>query len=72
MGKPKRFLRHTRLYEVTQARLKEGELTPLNLLDSGGINIHADNLMPDLGKYRRLHQSYIAAAEDTDSHSLSP
>ena len=72
MGKPKRFLRHTRPDEVIQARFEEGEFSPLNLLDSGGIDIHADNLMPDLGEYRCLHEPYVAAAEDTDSHSFSP
>ena len=44
----------------------------LNPLDSGRVDIHAGDLVPDLGEHCRLHQSDVAAAEDTDSQCFSP
>ena len=44
----------------------------LNPLDSGEVDIHAGGLVPYFGKHCRLHQSHVAAAEDTDSQCFSP
>jgi hypothetical protein len=72
MGKTKGALRDTRLNELVQARFVKRQVTTLNPFDSGGVDIHAGDLVPNLREHCRLHQPYVAAAEDTDSQCLSP
>ena len=67
-----RGLRDARLHELVQAGFLKGQVTALDALDAGGVDIHAGDLMPYLGEHCRLHQSHVAAAEDTDSQCFSP
>ena len=55
VGKTQGALRDTRLNEVAQARFVKGQVTTLNLFDSGGVDIHARDLVPNLGEHCRLH-----------------
>ena len=44
----------------------------LHPLDSGRVDSHAGDLVPYFAEHCRLHQSHVAAAEDTDSQCFSP
>ncbi|EGH23698.1 hypothetical protein PSYMO_20473 [Pseudomonas amygdali pv. mori str. 301020] len=47
-------------------------LTLTQLIDFGLVNVHADNIMADFGKYGRLYKTYISATENADSHGKDP
>ncbi len=71
-GEVQTFMIQIVTHEIGQSRLVNVYLTLTQLIDFGLVNVHADNIMADFGKYGRLYKTYISATENADSHGKDP
>ena len=58
-------------HQIAQSRLVDGNLPLLEPFDLGGIDINASNAIAAVSEASAGDQSYVACANDRDTHSFT-
>ena len=56
------------LHQGLQPRLVDGDMACLQRGHFGGIDVHADHIVADVGQHCTLHQADIAGAKNRNFH----